>query len=447
MYQATSDSSDTNADRPGDLRSPRLIRGGAHFSRFLALGLAVASMPIAGCASFHPEPLDKVGFEQRAQSSTDGQVTVSVTALTEQEARGALGVDLASAGIQPVWVKVENREAIGYVITPIVMDQDYFSPMEAAWQAHGSLSGGTNARIDEYFRTLPLPVRVGAGETVSGFVFTNLDKGVKYVNVEMVGNGAEQVRRFAFLAKIPGLNADYLQLEGKSLYDKEQIKDLDDVAFRAWVDQLPCCVLGGDRKSSGDPLNVVFVGERTVLFPALARRGWHATVAVTGDSVWRTIESSVFASRYRYGPVSPLYVFGRHQDIAVQKARGDINQRIHMRLWMAPVKANGTTVWVGQISRDIGVELTRKTITTHKIDPQVDDARFYLVQDMFYSEGLRGYAFSEGVGAATTQSPHFNYTGDPYWTDGLRLVMWLSTEPVSYHRVEAVHWDAIPPQK
>ncbi len=403
-------------------------------------------MLATGCASFHPQPLDKVGFEQRAESSTDGQVTVSVTALSEEEARGALGVDLAGAGIQPVWVKVENREAIGYVIAPIIMDHDYFSPMEAAWQAHGSLSGATNARIDDYFRTLPLPMRVGPGETVSGFVFTNLDRGVKYVNLELVGNGAERVRRFGFLAKVPGLNADYLQLEGKSLSGKET-KDLDDGAFRAWVEQLPCCVLGGDRKSAGDPLNVVFVGERKVLFPALARRGWHPTVAVTTDSVWRTIESSVFGSRYRYGPVSPLYVFDRHQDIAVQKARSDINQRIHMRLWMAPVKANGAAVWVGQISRDIGVELTSKTITTHKIDPQVDDARFYLVQDMFYSQSLRGYAFSTGVGAATAQSPRRNYTGDVYWTDGLRLVMWLSADPVSYHRVEAVHWDTVPPQK
>jgi len=340
-------------------------------------------------------------------------------------------------------VKVENREAIGYVITPIVMDHEYFSPMEAAWQAHGLLSSTTNAQIDLYFRKLALPTRIGPGETVSGFVFTNLDQGVKYVNLEMVGRGAAQVRRFAILAKVPGLNADYLQLEGKTIYDKEQIKELDEAEFRTWVEQLPCCVLGGDRKTPGDPLNVVFVGERSILVPALARRGWHATVAVTPDSVWHTIESSVFGSRYRYGPVSPLYVFGRHQDVAVQKARNDINQRIHMRLWQAPVKVDGTAVWIGQISRDIGVELTRKTITTHKVDPEVDDARFYLVQDMLYSQSLRGYAFAAGVGEATVESPHVNFTGDPYWTDGLRLVMWLSADPVSYHQVEAVHWATI----
>jgi len=408
--------------------------------------MAAASFLIAGCASFHPQPLDQVGFEQRAQSGTDGQVTVSVTALSVDEARAALGVDLASAGIQPVWVKVENREAIGYMITPIVMDHEYFSPMEAAWHAHGSLSGETNARIDAYFRKLGLAERVGPGETVSGFVFTNLDKGVKYVNLELIGNGVQQLRRYGFLAKVPDLDADYLQLEGKSLYAENEIKELDEASLHAWVEQLPCCVLGGDRKTPGDPLNVVFAGERAVLFPALARRGWHATVAVTAGSVERTIESSVFDSRYRYGPVSPLYVFGRHQDIAVQKARGDINQRIHMRLWRAPVKVSGAPVWVGQISRDIGVELTRKTITTHKIDPQVDDARFYLLQDMFYSQSLRAYAHSLGVGAATMQSPRFNFTDDVYWTDGLRLVMWLSVEPIGYHKVEAVRWETVPCQ-
>jgi LssY C-terminus len=445
MSRPTRHRFDGDAADPDARRSSRRARGAGNWPRFPA-GLAAALL-IAGCASFHPQPLDKVGFEQRAQSSTDGQVTASVTALTEDEARGALGVDISGAGIQPVWVKIENREAIGYVITPIVIDNEYFSPMEAAWQAHGSLSGGTNARIDEYFFKLHLPPRVGPGETVSGFVFTNLDKGVKYVSVELIGGGAEQVRRFAFLAKVPDLNADYLPLERESLHGKDEIKELDEAGFQAWVEQLPCCVLGGDRKTPGDPLNVVFVGEHSVLFPALARRGWHATVAITPESVWRTIDSSVFGSRYRYGPVSPLYALGRHQDLAVQKARSDINQRIHMRLWLAPIKLNGTSVWVGQISRDIGVELTRKTITTHKIDPQVDYARFYLIQDMFYSQSLRRYAHSPGVGAATTQSPHFNYTGDPYWTDGLRLVMWLSAEPVSYHQVEEVRWDAGPPRQ
>jgi hypothetical protein len=203
-------------------------------------------------------------------------------------------------------------------------------------------------------------------------------------------------------------------------------------------------VLGGDRKTAGDPLNVVFVDAGGVLFPALARQGWHVTEAITAGSTWRLIVSSLFGRHYRYGPVSPLYVFGRPQDVAVQKARGNVDLRNHMRLWKAPVSCNGMGVWVGQISRDIGVRLTTKTITTHKIDPEVDETRWYLMQDMFYSQSLLRYAFAKGVGASTPETPRGNYTGDPYWTDGLRLVMWLSAEPVSYQKVEVERWEPLP---
>ncbi len=391
-------------------------------------------------ARFVPRGLEEVGFEQRAVSKTDRGVKVSVVALSDDEARAVTGVDLPSEGIQPVWVEVENRESISFVIPAMTIDREYYSPMEVAWQFRGWFTPGTNARIDDHFRALSLPVRVGAGETVAGFVFTNLDRGVKYVSVELLGQGAQEVRRFTFLAPIPGLTADYHSLQGKGIYESGEVRNLDSAHFRAWVEALPPCVLGGDKKSPGDPLNVAFVGDQSVLFPALARQGWHVTEAISRASVLRTVASSILGRKYRYGPVSPLYVFGRSQDVAVQKARGNVDLRNHMRLWHAPVEVDGTQVWVGQISRDIGVRLTKKTITTHKIDPEVDAARWYLMQDMFYSQSLQRFAFAHGVGECTPEAPRGNYTGDPYWTDGLRLVMWLSSEPVSYQRVESESW-------
>jgi hypothetical protein len=402
-----------------------------------------------GCASFNPRPLEEVGFERRALTKTDQGVTVSVVALSQDEAKRAMGVDLARRGIQPVWLKIENDETVGFVIPPIVIDHDYFSPTEAAWQVHGWLSGATNARIDAHFRQLRLPLRVGPGETTSGFVFTNLDEGAKYISIECIGSGALQVRRFAFLAKVPGLKTDYEtksyeEPPWKTAYKQDEIRNLDEAAFRVWVEALPCCVLGADRRTPGDPLDVVFVGDGPILALALARQGWHVTAAISAGSIWHTISSSLFHSHYGYGPVSALYLFGRHQDLAVQKARSDVNLRNHMRLWRAPVNLNGTPVWVGQISRDIGVHLTHKTITTHKIDPDVDGARWYLMQDMFYSQSLRRFAFAKGVGAAAPEKPRVNFTGDPYWTDGLRLVMWLSEVPISYQKVENEGWQPAP---
>jgi hypothetical protein len=66
------------------------------------------------------------------------------------------------------------------------------------------------------------------------------------------------------------------------------------------------------------------------------------------------------------------------------------------------------------------------------------------MQDIFYSQSLRWYAFAKGVGAVPPERPRVNHTGDQYWTDGLRLVMWLSAEPVSYQQEESGRWETEP---
>ena len=94
---------------------------------------------------------------------------------------------------------------------------------------------------------------------------------------------------------------------------------------------------------------------------------------------FRSIRAFLFGSEYLNAPVSPLYVFGRHQDVALQKARDTVSQRNHLRLWLAPFTIDGLQVWVGQISRDIGIKLTTQSwyLTTHLISPEVDQDRFY----------------------------------------------------------------------
>ena len=401
----------------------------------------IAALSLATCSRFNPQPIDGAPFQKRAQTSTDGGVTVSVVALTPDEATAAVGFETEGDDIQPVWIKVTNGEAIRYYIPPITVDGEYYSPMEVAWKGHSRLSPAKNARIDAHLLDLRLPTHVEPGASVSGFVFTSLDEGIKYVNLELIGAGADQARHFEFLARIPGIKTDFQQVDWAALDKPGEVRDLDDDGLRAWLEKLPCCVKGGDKKTDGDPLNIVMVGTKSMVFPPLARRDWHVTETTTVASSWDTMVSAVFGTRYRYSPVSSLYVFGRRQDIALQKARADVNQRNHMRLWLAPVTASGKPVWVGQISRDIGVRLTRKTITTHKIDPQVDETRWYLLQDMFFSQGMKRFGLVKGVGPSTPAAPRVNYTGDPYFTDGLRAVMWMSDTPVTYQRIESLRWE------
>jgi hypothetical protein len=116
---------------------------------------------------------------------------------------------------------------------------------------------------------------------------------------------------------------------------------------------------------------------------------------------------------YRYSPVSPLYLYGRSQDFALQRIRKSINERLHLRLWDTPLRYRGLPVWVGQVSRDIGVRFTWRTwnLTTHRIDPDVDEARMGLIQDMLYSQALVKFGFAKGLEPASSTRPHRNLTG------------------------------------
>jgi hypothetical protein len=154
----------------------------------------------------------------------------------------------------------------------------------------------------------------------------------------------------------------------------------------------------------------------------------------------------VLRSPYDTAPVSPLYVFDRFQDIALQKARSSISQRNHMRLWLAPFTVEHHQVWVGQISRDIGIKLTTKSwyLTTHRISPYVDQDRDYLLQDLVLSGRVEKIGFVSGVGASDEAHPRVNLTDDPYYTDGLRLVVFLGAEPRLPAGIEFLPWERPP---
>jgi hypothetical protein len=142
------------------------------------------------------------------------------------------------------------------------------------------------------------------------------------------------------------------------------------------------------------------------------------------------VKAFLLGSEYRYSPVSPLYLFGRSQDIALQKIRSSIHERLHLRLWKTPLRFEKTPVWVGQVSRDIGVRFTPRTwnLTTHRIDPDVDESREYVVEDLLHVRRVEAVVYVDGVGACTAEEPRRNLTGDPYFTDGRRAAIYLSPE-------------------
>jgi hypothetical protein len=96
---------------------------------------------------------------------------------------------------------------------------------------------------------------------------------------------------------------------------------------------------------------------------------------------------------------------------------------------------------VGQISRDIGVKLSSKTVITHKIDPVVDEARLYITLDVAASQTLRSVGYVKGVGYSDRETPRFNYTKDPYYTDGLRVILILGDGRHPLESIEYLPWE------
>ena len=392
---------------------------------------------IKGCA-VSPTQTESLDYDNRTETLHDGGVRVSAVVLSPLETESTFPTPLAKKGIQPVWVEIDNQEDKEFTLMLLSLDPDYFSPSEVAWRFRGQSEMGFDDLMDLYLEK-HLPVIIPPRSTVSGYVYTNLDPGAKAFAVELIGE--QDIRTFEFVQVVPGFEADFMRVDFNQLYEPGEMQNLDLSGLREYLEKLPCCVLGGDREKPGDPLNLVLVGDGRHMLATLVRNGWDLTETMRRDTAWRTAASSVFGSHYRTSPVSPLYLYGRSQDVALQKARHNVNERNHLRLWLAPVTLDGQSVWVGQISRDIGVKLTSKTFVTHKIDPVVDEARLYITLDVAASESLHALGYVEGVGYSDRENPRFNYTRDPYYTDGLRVVLILGEERNPLYNVDFLPWE------
>ncbi len=402
----------------------------------------ISTIAIFGCTVYQkPRPIFDVPFQERSQSKVDGEVKVTVAVLSAEESRQLFGVNLAGQGIQPVWVRVQNADSIPYWLLSAGIDPDYFSPLESAYAFHGTFSSSLNEKIDDQFRVMSFRNPIASSASVSGFIFTNRDEGTKVVDIDLIGYG--KTKFFTFFVSVPGIRADYHEVDFDSLYSEEEIVDLDENELRTALENLPCCATNEDGTENGDPLNLVLIGTREDISAAFVRRGWLPAEQTHGKAVWKTIKSFLFDSRYRYSPVSPLYLYGRQQDFAGQKPRHTVHQRNHLRAWLSPMRYWGKPVWMGQISRDIGVRFTFKTWppVTHKIDPDVDEAMYALIEDLIYSQQLAKSGYVKGVGAATRSKPRHNLTGDPYFTSGNRAVLVFDRRPRSFVEIESFDWE------
>jgi hypothetical protein len=402
--------------------------------------------------SYAPRP-DERPFLKRAQVDRKNDVEVKVAVLGSRESDQFFGVPLARRGIQPVWVEVSNQTERPLFFDRVRLDPNYYPPREAALISHfaiGKRLAGygllawmflpllmflplkyigarrANRRMVDYFCSHSFPLGpIDPGDSVAGFVFASLDDGTKIVPVHLLS--PDTTYQFVFTVTVPGLDVDFEKRPFQNLHSSESLTDCDEATLRKCLEGEPRATTNRAATREGDPANLVVIGNFATLITAFGAR-WDETETISLATCWKTAKAFLFGSRYRYSPVSPLYLYDRSQDFALQRARHTINERLHLRLWLTTMRFEGESVWVGQISRDIGVRFTLHTwnLTTHRIDPAVDEARDYVVADLLESRHLDRMGYVDGVGVSEPEVPRRNLTGDPYLTDGCRAVVILS---------------------
>lgn len=421
----------------------RQIRGALVRSRWLwsAVVLLALFTTINWSGTAEPDPGGERSFVARAEARERGAVIVHAAVLTDEESKRYFGASLADRGIQAIWLSVNNAGDVPLQFLPIVTDPNYFSEAEVERQLRAWWRGSTNASITAAVERARMPDIIGEKQTGAGFVFTHREGGLKLFTVGFE-TGAEELL-FRFALPISGTSYAIQKVDFGNIYPQAAVQELDLPTLRGKLAQLPCCTTDKSGTKSGDPLNIVIVGRDLDGLFSFIGRGWRLDEPFDLHSTYRTVQAFLFRNEYLNAPVSPLHVFGRQQEVALQKARNNISLRNHLRLWLTPFTIDGQQVWIGQISRDIGIKLTTQVwyLTTHRISPDVDQDRFYLLQDLIMSGTVSRFGYVEGVGASTSSKPRVNLGGDAYLTDGLRLVVFLGPPRRSFEQIEFLDWE------
>ena len=386
----------------------------------ISMALVIAA-GLAGCGgkAYLHEPVDPGTFLDRAERQADDPIHIAATVPGREETERIFGIDLYDQGIQPVWLQVENRGDVLARYAPVSTDAEYFAPLEVAYKNRRGYSKEAREAMDRHFFRLAMPRYINPGETRSGFVFTHADPGAKGFNVDVFTNGESY--NFTFLLRVPGFEPDYARLNLREMYADENMPDYAADALRDAVRDLPCC--SGDRRgeSTGEPVNLVLVGQGGELLRALLRSGWRET----------SIDEAA--------GLPPQFLYDRQQDAIFRHETIGGDSFYELRLWKAPFRSGDDEVYVGQARH-----FFRWIGSVSRLDADVDNARNFAAQKFLYGQAILSNAWIAGTEVVPATNFWDVLFNTPYFTDGYRIVLWLSAEPVSAFDIDIRAWDEPP---
>ena len=382
---------------------------------------------VSGCASrsFVAPAANSAAFIDRGVTQTQGTIRVTAAVPGAEETESIIGLDLYAQGIQPVWLTVTNLGEKPARAALVSVDDEYYSPLEVAWKNRGPYSKEARVEMERWFYEHQMPRRIQPGETRSGFVLTHLTRGTKGFNFDVYT--VDGSANFTFFIPVPGFRADYMDIDFKTLYAQDELLALDADGLRQALASLSCCSTDQTGSAEGDPFNVAMVGSALALRRALLRGGWQETAAGSADTE--------LARTHRYK--------GRQPDGTFQKNRPDGSERKELRVWLSPMLVDDERVWLGQVSYDMSSNVGFTSFADYSIDPDIDDARMFIMQNFWYNQSLAKMGFVAGGPVSNINEPKQNFHGSEYFTDGIRVVLFVSEKPVALDDTVLLNWSRL----
>jgi hypothetical protein len=372
-----------------------------------------------------PVAMNEAPVKERTLTKESNGIRVSTAVVGDKEANQIFGIDLARENIQAVWLEIENNGDHPVILLPTAIDTEYFSPLEVAFAYHKSFAADANAALDEHILKLNFPIRnrIDPESRASGYIFTNWSKGLKVIDVDLLGRNFSQ--NFTFFVPNPDTTRgqDFVD-RTESMFSASELQNVEtDAALRQALEQLPCCVSDENGRSAGEPINVVVIGALDDWTTGFVRRGYHHQL------------------------LSPRFVFGRPPDLSGRKQnRGYLKSKAHtIRFWQTPIRYLGMPVWVGQTSTRLGGRFADNAPPeeTLPLDPRVDEARIDLVQDLAYSQALTKAGHVKGAGRVQSTQTDVPSMDIQYTTDGLRVVLVFGDRPASLAGIDFFNWERL----
>jgi len=165
--------------------------------------------------------------------------------------------------------------------------------------------------------------------------------------------------------------------------------------------QIPCTTRAPDGLPA-DRVNIIVTGTKEELEHAFSTIGWKIADKLTFRSGLRMIQCFILNKPYPQAPFSPLYLFGRKQDVGFEECiGGSPRRRNHIRFWAAnidpkksihdiaywfkkhPIDPLASTIWIGAGVKDIGFGLTSMSYQiSHRTDRYIDKQRSYIINSL-----------------------------------------------------------------